>query len=157
MALPVNLECCRPCHLLQNYQITQPVFVGGCWVLADVCTGSHSALKWMLYNKKKLILHDDKKNYCLNLLNTFVLKECNIIAPLLFFSILSYYCRREFNNILVFLFVCTTIWLTQIIWYDHQIDTSLNKCIVECNYRGLQIFQILCQQGKIIFLRLKIL
>ena len=61
MALPVNLECCRPCHLLQNYQITQPVFVGGCWVLADVCTGSHSALKWMLNNNKKLVLHDDKK------------------------------------------------------------------------------------------------
>ena len=110
MALPVNLECCRPCHLLQNYQITQPVFVGGCWVLADVCTGSHSALKCMLNIKKKLVLHDDKINQCLNLLNTFELKECNIIAPLLsFFSILAYYAGGSsttslFSSLCVLLF-----------------------------------------------------
>ena len=110
MALPVNLECCRPCHLLQNYQITQPVFVGGCWVLADVCTGSHNALKWMLYNKKKLYYMMTKKNYCLNLLNTFVLKECNIIVSLLsFFSILAYYAGGSsttslFSSLCVLLF-----------------------------------------------------
>ena len=41
--------------------------------------------------------------------------------------------------------LCVYYYLTD---PDHQIDTSLNKCIAECNYRGLQIFQILCQQGR---------
>ena len=133
MALPVNLECCRPCHLLQNYQITQPVFVGGCWVLADVCTGSHSALKCMLNNKKisttwwqKKSMPQFTQHFCIKGVQYY----CSSTKFFFHFSLL---CRREFNNILVFLFVCTTIWLTQIIWYDHQIDTSLNKCIAECN------------------------
>ena len=110
MALPVNLECCRPCHLLQNYQITQPVFVGGCWVLADVCTGSHSALKCML-NNKKFSTTLWQKNYCLNLLNTFVCIKgvVQYYCSSTFFSILSYYAGGSsttslFSSLCVLLF-----------------------------------------------------
>ena len=52
-----------------------------------------------------------KKDYCLNLLNTYLCIKGVVqyyCSSTIFFNF-SLLCRREFNNILVFLFVCTTI------------------------------------------------